>query len=133
MYIIIKYQNNMGIKYVMIDSKHQRHHIDERGTTKIQVKLNQPTEHAITVELSSFSTANELYNVKTGENTFSFIVYNLSIASPTIKVYTFGVIPGMYTISELVDACNVQISGSDFTSVTVTKLLLSNNIGCIIR
>ena len=41
----------MGVKYGMVDSKHQRHHIDERGITKIQVKLNQPIEHATTVEL----------------------------------------------------------------------------------
>jgi hypothetical protein len=128
--LLLNIKTKMGVKYVLIDSKHQRHHIDERGTTKIQVKLNQPIEHATTVEVSSFSTANELYNVKTGENTFTFIVYNLSIATPDVKVYTFGVIPGMYTISELVDACNLQISGSDFTAVTfitATFLLLSSN------
>ena len=128
--LLLNIKTKMGVKYVLIDSKHQRHHIDERGTTKIQVKLNQPIEHATTVEVSSFSTSNELYNVKTGENKFSFIVYNLSIASPTIKVYTFGVIPGMYTISDLVDTCNLQISGSDFTAVTnVTAnfFLLSSN------
>jgi hypothetical protein len=36
----------------------------------------------------------------------------------------------MYTISDLVDACNLQISGSDFTAVTfitATFLLLSSN------
>jgi hypothetical protein len=58
--LLLNIKTKMGVKYVLIDSKHQRHHIDERGTTKIQVKLNQPIEHATTVEVSSFSTANEL-------------------------------------------------------------------------
>ena len=47
--LLLNVKTKMGVKYVMVDSKHQRHHIDERGTTKIQVKLNQPIEHATTV------------------------------------------------------------------------------------
>ena len=68
----------MGIQYVMCDSKHQRHHlIEEAGTSKMSINLNHPIENPASVELISFSTANELFNVKFDNNTFAIFLYHL--------------------------------------------------------
>ena len=46
----------MPVKYVMIDTKHQRHNTTEKGGSTIKVDLNHHIEKAISVEVSSFST-----------------------------------------------------------------------------
>ena len=75
----------MGVKYVMIDTKHQRHHTIEKDGSTIKVDLNHHIENAISVEVSSFSTANELFNVKADNNKFTMMIYNLSGTYLTLK------------------------------------------------
>jgi hypothetical protein len=120
----------MGVKYVMIDSKHQRHHTIEKGASTIKVDLNHHIENAISVEVSSFSTANELFNVKADNNKFTMMIYNLS-GTANFKVNTYTVSAGLYTIAELIDICNAQIAGDPMGTgqapVSVEFLLLGNN------
>ena len=120
----------MPIKYVMIDTKHQRHHTIEKGGSTIKVDLNHHVENAISVEVSSFSTANELFNVKADNNKFTMMIYNLS-GTPNFKVNTYTVSPGLYTITELIDVVNAEIVGAPMGTVSapvsVEFLLLGNN------
>jgi len=120
----------MPVKYVMIDTKHQRHHTIEKGGSTIKVDLNHHIENAISVEVSSFSTANELFNVKADNNKFTMMIYNLS-GTPNFKINTYTVQPGLYTIAELIDICNAEIVGAPMGTVSapvsVEFLLLGNN------
>jgi hypothetical protein len=120
----------MGVKYVMIDTKHQRHHTVEKGGSTIKVDLNHHIENAISVEVSSFSTANELFNVKADNNKFTMMIYNMS-GTPNFKINTYTVQPGLYTITELIDVVNAEIDGAPMGTVSapvsVEFLLLGNN------
>ena len=120
----------MGVKYVMIDTKHQRHHTIEKGGSTIKVDLNHHIENAISVEVSSFSTANELFNVKADNNKFTMMIYNLS-GTANFKINTYTVQPGLYTIAELIDVVNAEIAGAPMGTsgapVSVEFLLLASN------
>jgi hypothetical protein len=92
--------------------------------------LNHHIEKAISVEVSSFSTANELFNVKADNNKFTMMIYNMS-GTANFKNQTYTVSPGLYTISELIDVVNAEIAGAPMGTVSapvsVEFLLLGNN------
>ena len=115
----------MGIEYVMVDSSQQRNHLGEKGQSKIKVDLNHAIVNPISVKVASFSVPNEMYNVKSGQNTFSMMLYTLSTNSYETKTYEIA--PGLYKISELVDACNLQMTGSPFSVLTPQFALLASN------
>ena len=116
----------MGIEYVMVDSSKQRHFLGERGESRIQVNLNNPILNATSVRVADFSVPNEMYNVRFGENTFTLMLYTLSGVNSMVK-QTYTIQPGLYTIGELVSACNEQITGTPIATLTVTFELLANN------
>ena len=110
----------MGVKYVSVDSMDRRAH---ENTSRIHVELSEPIEHATSVEVVSFSTANEFFNVVEDYNLFRIIIYAPLLANPTSGSINLEVAPGLYTGTQLVDALNAQAvaaAANPVTGVSVT-------------
>jgi hypothetical protein len=74
--------------------------------------------------LISFSTPNELYNIKEGANSFQIQVFSTTNVQPVL--YNFSIEPSLYTMQRLVDACNEAITAQTIVGVTVSFSLLAS-------
>ena len=109
------------LQYVSIDS---RDSIDNQKSSEMTVNLSHPIQNAKTVSVISFSTPNELYNIKEDANSFQIQVWSTSTVQPVI--YKFEIIPGLYTMQRLVDACNESIVAKLTAGVSLTFTLLAS-------
>jgi hypothetical protein len=112
----------MGYEYVSVDSMNRRAH--ER-TSRILVQLSEPIQHATSVEVVSFSTANEFFNVFEGYNTMHFEVYSPFVVSPENRSVFLTVDPGLYTGAELVAALNARALVAAVHPTTGTNVTIS--------
>ena len=126
----------MGKQYVVIDSTHQRNH---ETSSKMDIILNKPIHHATSVEVVSFSTANELYNIREGNNVAHFIIWDIQTANADnqpINVYPFAITfePGFWRTVDIVAHLTEQhqaivAENGWTTNVDITfSLLATNNI-----
>jgi hypothetical protein len=123
----------MGFKYLIIDS-----HAADRTSLRrafdptLNIKLDHPIKNATKVQLMSFSSPNNYSNVRENNNSFDCMLYNY-VAVPFIERRSYRIDPGLYTISELVEALNVAAAAEPFGrtpgSPTLTPVfsLLANN------
>ena len=110
------------LQYVSIDS---RNRVESELSSEITVNLSHPIHRAKTVSCISFSTPNELYNVKRGSNVFYVEVYSTSQQSTII--YDFTIEPSLYTMQRLVDACNEAIlAKGNLVGITISFALLAS-------
>ena len=110
------------LQYVSIDS---RNRVESELSSEITVNLSHPIHRAKTVSCISFSTPNELYNVKRGSNVFYVEVYSTSQQSTII--YDFTIEPSLYTMQRLVDACNEAIlAKGNLVGITISFTLLAS-------
>ena len=101
-------------QYVAVDS-----HMSMRGATeaKMRVELGRPIENAMSVQLVSFSVANEFFNVTKGSNYIDIFEYTgtgltrpeLLSGSLAIDPMRIVVEPGLYTVEQLVGLLNEWI------------------------
>jgi hypothetical protein len=82
----------------------------------------------------SFSSPNDNYNVRSNNDRFESMLYNLSPAVPFIEKRSYQIPVGLYTITQLVDALNVAATADPFgtagsTTLThVFRLLTTNKV-----
>ena len=117
----------MGYKYLLIDSQTANTRTATVPyTSEVNIRLDHPIENATSVQMISFSTPNNMHNVRGHNNRFECMLYNMSLASPTIERRAYQIEPGLYTITELVDSLNAAASASPFgatpTSPTLTPV-----------
>lgn len=123
----------MGVEFVYIDSKHRKYH---ETKSEIEINLTSPINHAKSVKVVSFSTANEFHNVIDGNTTFSVRLYNVATNNKSpIKNY---VLPsGLYSLQEMIDQLNVLfqadklVEGSSNTTLTL-NLLANGKVSLLI-
>ena len=123
----------MGFKYLLIDSQSAN-----RATStlpynpQLDIRLDHPIENAISVQMMSFSSPNDYYNVRAHADRFECMLYNFSVATPFIERRSYQIPTGLYTITQLVDALNEAATANPFgtaASPTLTPVfsLLSTN------
>jgi len=106
---------NMGYKYLLIDSQTANTKTSTVPyTSEIKIRLDHPIENATSVQMMSFSTPNNMHNVRGHNDRFECMLYNLSLASPSIERRSYQIQPGLYTITELVDSLNAAASANPF-------------------
>ena len=94
----------------------------------LEINLNQPIEKATSMQLMSFSTSNDFFNIRAGNNTFSCMLYTLS-GTPSIERKTYTLDTGLFTIQEIVNTLNAKAAESPFgTMEPVFTLLASNKV-----
>ena len=93
----------MTVTYLQIDSRHRLNHEQD---SKINVKLNHPIHNCQSVSVANFGVANEFWNILANNDTVTIVsqVYDQDI----IKVSTYYLNPGFYTISEMVASLQEQ-------------------------
>ena len=110
------------LQYVSIDS---RNRVESENDSEITVNLSHPIHRAKTVSCISFSTPNELYNIKDDNNIFNIEVY--STTNQLTALYEFTIPPDLYTMQRLVDACNEAISAKgSLVGITISFALLAS-------
>ena len=127
----------MSYKYLLVDSQiANTRTATVPYTSEVNIRLDHPIENATAVEMLSFSTPNNMHNVRGHNNRFECMLYNMSLTVPTIERRAYQIDPGLYTISELVDSLNAAASASPFgatpTSPTLTpifSLSSTNKVG----
>jgi len=93
----------------------------------LDIRLDHPIENAISVQLMSFSSPNDNYNVRVGNDRFESMLYNFSPAVPVIEKSSYQIPVGLYTITQLVDALNVAAAANPFANMTPEFRLLTTN------
>jgi hypothetical protein len=123
----------MGFKYLLIDSQiADRTTLTSPYNPRLDIRLDHPIENAISVQMMSFSSPNDYYNVRSNNDKFESMLYNYSVAVPFIERRSYQIPIGLYTITQLVDALNVAAAADPFgtpASPTLTPQfsLLSTN------
>ena len=118
----------MGYKYLLIDSQTANTKTSTVPyTSEVNIRLDHPIENATSVQMVSFSTPNNMHNVRGHNSRFECMLYNLSLAVPTIERRSYQIPPGLYTITELVDTLNNVASADPFANMTPVFSLLSTN------
>jgi hypothetical protein len=92
----------------------------------LEINLNQPIEKATSMQLMSFSTSNDFFNIRAGNNTFSCMLYTLS-GTPSIERKTYTLDTGLFTIQEIVNTLNGKAAESPFGTMTPVFTLLASN------
>jgi hypothetical protein len=96
----------------------------------LEINLNQPIEKATSMQLMSFSTSNDFFNIRAGNNTFSCMLYTLS-GTPSIERKTYTLDTGLFTIQEIVNTLNAKAAEAPFGGGIMTPvftLLASNKV-----
>jgi hypothetical protein len=118
----------MGYKYLLIDSQTANTRTATVPyTSEVNIRLDHPIENATSVQMMSFSTPNNMHNVRAHNDRFECMLYNLSGASPSIERKSYQIQPGLYTITELVDNLNAAATANPFANMTPVFSLLSTN------
>ena len=112
----------MGYEYINVDSKHRNKH---EKKSEIKVHLSSPILHAKSVRLIAFSAPNEFFNVIKGNNTITFVEYNLINGQTAEHPYT--ITPGLYSIDDLITQLNVDFSVNPVGGTTIVASRLANN------
>jgi hypothetical protein len=125
----------MGFKYLLIDSQAaDKTTLTSPYNPRLDIRLDHPIENAIGVQLMSFSSPNDNYNVRAGNDRFESMLYNFSPAVPFIEKRSYQIPVGLYTITQLVDALNVAAAANPFgtggspTLTPVFRLLTTNKV-----
>jgi len=120
----------MGFKYLLIDSQAaDQTTLTSPYNPRLDIRLDHPIENAIGVQLMSFSSPNDNYNVRAGNDRFESMLYNFSPAVPNIEKSSYQIPVGLYTITQLVDALNVAAAANPFANMTpVFRLLTTNKV-----
>ena len=109
----------MGFKYLLIDSQAaDQTTLTSPYNPRLDIRLDHPIENAIGVQLMSFSSPNDNYNVRAGNDRFESMLYNFSPAVPNIEKRSYQIPVGLYTITHLVDALNVAAAANPFGNMT---------------
>lgn len=102
----------MSYRYLHIDSTHLDHL--QEGQFEYSVSLLEPIKNASHIELTSFSIANDMYNVVEDRNEFRMLFKRKpsSATTPLNDVYMLSVFitPGFYTHQELLSAIITQLT-----------------------
>jgi hypothetical protein len=95
----------------------------------LEINLNQPIEKATSMQLMSFSTSNDFFNIRAGggRNTFSCMLYTLPGVNPLIERKTYTLDTGLFTIQEIVNTLNAKAAESPFNTMTPVFTLLASN------
>jgi hypothetical protein len=125
----------MGFKYLLIDSQ-AANQLTSIAPYKPQldIRLDHPIENAIGVQLMSFSSPNDYYNVRAHADKFQCMLYNLGGVTESIERKSYTIPTGLYTITQLVDALNAAATASPFSGTgtavltPVFSLLASNKV-----
>ena len=123
----------MGFKYLHVNTKH----LPTQSTSSYNVMLEQPLQHVTHVEVISFSTQNDFYNVHENNSEFKFLFRgpNLDTSLPpedsvhTIYDMNFDIAPNWYTHEGLVDAVNEAMLNSLYAEPGQTDI----STGVILR
>ena len=117
----------MGFKYLLIDSQTANTRTATVPyTSEVKIRLDHPIERATSVQMLSFSTPNNMHNVRGHNSKFECMLYNLS-GSSSIERKSYQIPPGLYTITELVDILNAAATANPFANMTPIFSLLSTN------
>jgi hypothetical protein len=109
----------MGFKYLLIDSQAaDQTTLTSPYNPRLDIRLDHPIENAIGVQLMSFSSPNDNYNVRSNNDRFESMLYNFSPAVPLIEKSSYQIPVGLYTITQLVDALNVAAAANPFANMT---------------
>jgi hypothetical protein len=123
----------MGFKYFLIDSQAaDQTTLTSPYNPRLDIRLDHPIENAINVQMMSFSSPNDYYNVRAQADRFESMLYNFSPSTPFIEKKSYQIPIGLYTITQLVDALNVAAAADPFGTVGSPTLtpqfaLLSTN------
>ena len=72
----------MGFKYLLIDSQTaDQTTLTSPYNPRLDIRLDHPIENAIGVQLMSFSSPNDNYNVRAGNDRFESMLFNFSPAA----------------------------------------------------
>lgn len=118
----------MIYKYVNVDSKELQSRIPDVSTVSVDLGSNE-LKNVRTLEMTSFSVPNEMYNVRTGYNTITMLVYETAInPSPSLERYDIVIKPGIYSAGQLVATIKNNITNaSPFATVVPVFTFLSAN------
>ena len=114
----------MGIEYIHIDSRNRS---ADEFSSKTQINLSNPITKAVSVEVSSFSVANELYNVVEGNNTLQIITQDNASSAISISKYTVN--SNFYTIDDMLANIQAQIdaNGGYLNNDANTRLVITHD------
>ena len=114
----------MGFKYLLIDSQTaDQTTLTSAYNPRLDIRLDHPIENAISVQLLSFSSPNDYYNVRAQADRFESMLYNFSASTPFIEKRSYQIPVGLYTITQLVDALNVAANADPFGTVASPTLI----------
>jgi len=119
----------MPYKYLLINSQEA----NQRSATRpykssLEIHLNQPIERAVSMQMMSFSSPNDFFNVRAHNDTFECMLYSLS-GTPALERKTYTLETGLFTIQEIVNSLNAKAAESPFgTMQPVFNLSASNKV-----
>jgi hypothetical protein len=118
----------MGFKYLLIDShKANQTTLTAPYKSQIDIRLDHPISNAINVQVMSFSSPNDYFNVRAHADTFDCMLYNLSGVTRSIERKSYKIPVGLYTVTQLVDKLNEVATANPFANMTPVFSLLSTN------
>jgi hypothetical protein len=118
----------MGFKYLLIDSQAaDQTTLTSPYNPRLDIRLDHPIENAISVQLMSFSSPNDNYNVRAGNDRFESMLYNFSPVVPVIEKSSLQIPVGLYTITQLVDALNLASAANPIPNLTPEFRLTASN------
>lgn len=99
-------QPKIRTKYLHISSKHRLQTAEDK--TDVKVHLSQPINNVYRVAVKSFSMANAMYNIRSGEETLEWVEFYKPAGQTTYqhKVFSVTIPPGYYSATNLCSVIN---------------------------
>jgi hypothetical protein len=120
----------MGYQYLHVNTRH----LPTSDTSSYNITLEKPLKNVTHVEVMSFSTQNDFFNIHKDNNEFKFLFRggNLDTTlTDTHAIYdmSFSIKPAFYTHTELVDKMNTVMNESDYADAGQTDI----SLGVVLR
>ena len=99
-------QPKIRTKYLHISSKHRLQTAEDKADVKVH--LSQPINNVHRVAVKSFSMANAMYNIRSGEETLEWVEFYKPAGQTTYqhKVFSVTIPPGYYSATNLCSVIN---------------------------
>tara|TARA_R110002153_G_scaffold138637_2_gene289209 strand:+ start:1173 stop:2324 length:1152 start_codon:yes stop_codon:yes gene_type:complete len=111
----------MGIEYVNVDTQWLQ---NTNNRSEYEIHLEKPIKDAYSMKLSSFSTANDMFNVDASNDTFQIIMKSKedpSVNDSSLRYFlTVEIEHGFYTQAQLLAAIRYSIRKNDAVTPIVT-------------
>lgn len=116
-------ETQIRTKYIHVNSRH-RQMSRYQDKAEMKIHLQQPIKNAYRVAVKSFTLANSFHNVRTGENTLSWVEFFKATGTSTFehKKFTITIPPAYYSAAELCAKVN-ELINTDTTFSATHKVL----------